>query len=173
MSYQFHHSFSQTFRFRANFHRLLAPGSQGGLGRVSRAFGEQWGLFQVRGSQAASLPWRPFLEGLWEVSLLATSGPVETARALLSVGRRCCVFRWPWLGCVCKKHKPRWFDPAALEPRGWCSHLAKGPGTPLSNPVPGRGEWKFRVPGSLLCNQLMLPQALAPPPPAGPLSKAH
>lgn len=63
--------------------------------------------------------------------------------------------------CLCKKHKPRWFDPAALEPRGWGSHLAKGPGTPLSNPVPGRGEWKFGVPGSLLCNQLMLPKALA------------
>ena len=100
---QFHHFFSQTFRFRANFHRLLAPGSQGGLGRASRDFGEQWGLFQARSSQAASLPRRPFLEGLWELSLLATSGPVETARALLSVGRRCCVFRWPWLGLCLQK----------------------------------------------------------------------
>lgn len=160
-------------QIQSKFPQVACTRIPGGLGWASRAFGEQWGLFQVKGSQAASLPWRPFLEGLWEVSLLATSGPVETARALLSVGRRCCVFRWPRLGCVCKKHKPRWFDPAALEPRGWGSHLAKGPGTPLSNPVPGRGEWKFRVPGSLLCNQLMLPQALAPPPPAGPLSKAH
>ena len=87
----------------ANFHRLLTPGPQGVLGRASRAFGEQWDLFQTRGSQAASLPWRPFREGLWEVSLLPASGPVKTAKALLSVGRRCRMFRWPQLGLCLQK----------------------------------------------------------------------
>lgn len=157
-------------QIQSKFPQVACTRIQGGLGGSAVPL-RQWGLFQVRAVKQPVYPGDHF----WKASGKCHSwppGPVETARGAAECGRRCCVFRWPWLGCVCKKHKPRWFDPAALEPRGWCSHLAKGPGTPLSNPVPGRGEWKFRVPGSLLCNQLMLPRPW-PRPTAGPLSKTH
>lgn len=90
-------------QIQSKFPQVACTRIPGWSGGATHDFGEQWGLFQARGSQAASLPWRPFLEGLWEVSLLVTSGPVETARALLSVGRRCCVFRWRGLGLSLQK----------------------------------------------------------------------
>lgn len=88
-----------------------------------------WGTVRpLPGLRQSSSPFTPetFLEGLWGMSLMPATGPgMQPARAVLSV-ETCAVFQWSRLG---KESKPRPFDAAALEPRGWGSHLAKGTAT--------------------------------------------